>query len=45
MEANDIVNCIPERGNNMHNRMIKYSILLVMRYTTTMSTVLEVTSA
>ena len=44
MEANDRVNCIPERG---HNWMIKHSILFffVIRCTTTMPRVLVATSA
>ena len=42
LEANDLVNCIPERG---HNWIIKQSILFVIRCTTNMSTVLVVTSA
>ena len=48
-EANDLVNCIPERGHMLilknSNYILFCSIPFFIRCTTTMSTVLVVTSA
>ena len=42
MEANDFINCVPERG---HDWIINHSISFDIRCTTTMTTVLVVTFA
>ena len=42
MEANELANCIPERGH--HRIKTFYSSIFVIRCTTTISTVLVVTS-